>query len=248
MPIVLMSAGIVCFIVGLIMQLNSPKEGEKEITHDKEVSRYSIEEAKMPQSSIANSGSVPDVLKTEENGQSATEGYRNGSAFDDAKEKGNQFENYVANLFKDKKLFKVLEWNQGQTSSEGVYAENDKNPDFKIKQDFKKSGLTYWVECKFRSKTNDGNFTIADYQLKRYRKIQAESRLKVFVAIGFGGSPSNPEMFYLVPLDSLKSSIINVNDINQFKINHSGQLFYDCVQDYFQNKVFKKKSTRTSFN
>lgn len=49
-----------------------------------------------------------------------------------AKEKRNGFEDFVANLFKDRSTFTVLEWNQGQTSSEGVYAENDKNPDFKI--------------------------------------------------------------------------------------------------------------------
>lgn len=241
MPIVLMSAGIVCFIVGLIMQLNTPKEGEKAITHDKEMSRNSIEEAKIPQSSIADSVSVTEVIETEENGKSVGGDEPNTSMKDDAKEKGNQFENYVANLFKNRKLFQVLEWNQGQTSSEGVYAENDKNPDFKIKQDFRKSGLIYWVECKFRSKTDKGNFTIADYQLKRYRKIQSESHLKVFVAIGLGGSPANPEKFYLVPLDSLKSSVINVNQINQFKISHSGQVFFDCVQDYFMNKVFTKK-------
>ena len=48
------------------------------------------------------------------------------------KEIGNEFENTVANLFTNRGLFTVLEWNQGQTSSQGVYAENDKNPDFKM--------------------------------------------------------------------------------------------------------------------
>lgn len=158
----------------------------------------------------------------------------------DPKQIGNAFENFIANLFADKSTFKVLEWNQGTTSTEGVYAENDKNPDFKINQTFKKSGLEYWVECKYRSQPDDGTILIKQYQLNRYRGIQRSSHIKIFVAIGVGGDPRNPDTLYIVPLDSIKDENILLAEISRFKINKTGRAFADYVSSYFSDHVFKK--------
>ncbi|MBD5421440.1 MAG: hypothetical protein HDR49_00200 [Bacteroides sp.] len=162
------------------------------------------------------------------------------------KEIGNDFENYIANLFKDKHLFNVIEWNQGVTSSEGVYAEADKNPDFKIKQSFGKNGLTYWVECKYRSNVSDKGFVkvAEEYQLSRYRKIQGESHLKVFLAVGIGGSPSDPDDFFIVPLDSIKKEYLHIDQIHNFAHEYSGPKLAATVENYFINKVFKKSKNK----
>lgn len=164
------------------------------------------------------------------------------------KEKGNMFEDYVANLFKDKDTFKVLEWNQGTTSSEGVYAENELNPDFKIEQscenDFK---LTFWVESKFRRSLNNDVFSFDERQLNRYRKIQKESRLKIFLAIGKGEDPSNPSSFYFIPLDSITGSEINFEALKNYYMNDPSKRLPQWIKDYFFNKVFpdsKKKKHR----
>ena len=161
------------------------------------------------------------------------------------KEIGNEFENTVANLFSDRGLFTVLEWNQGQTSSQGVYAENDKNPDFKIKQVFKKSGLTYWVECKYRSKFTDKGFIkISDYQLVRYRGIQGKTHIKIFLAIGVGNSPSKPEKFYLIPLDSVNKEYIHSDILERYKMDLSGNSVYNWIDWYFENEVFAKSKRK----
>lgn len=159
------------------------------------------------------------------------------------KEKGNEFENVVANIFKDRDVFSVLEWNQGVTSSEGVYAEADKNPDFKIKQSFEGKDLTYWVECKYRSSAS-GSVLIKNYQLERYRKIQSESHLKVFVAIGAAGTPSSPQDFFLVPLDSIHSERVEIADLRPFSINQNGPAVAKYIHNYFVYKVFQKKGHR----
>lgn len=158
----------------------------------------------------------------------------------DSKEVGNAFENFVANFFTDRSTFKVLEWNQGTTSSQGVYAEHDKNPDFRINQSFRKSGLEYWVECKYRSRNEDGHILIKKYQLNRYRSIQRSSHIKIFVAIGVGGKPGNPDELYIVPLDSIKDEATMLDDIGRFKVSKNGKAFADYIRNYFENHVFKK--------
>lgn len=160
-----------------------------------------------------------------------------------AKEKGNLFEDYVANLFKDSEVFTVLQWNQGQTSSEGVYAKADENPDFMIEQTLKDGfKLTYWVECKYRSVFNDSEpVNIPSYQLNRYRKIQRESRRKVLVAIGVKGTPSAPQYFYVVPLDSIETENLTYNDLKSFYLADPSARFPSYVENYFTRTVFKKK-------
>lgn len=160
-----------------------------------------------------------------------------------AKEKGNSFEDYVANLFKDRNVFSVLEWNQGQTSSEGVYAENDKNPDFKIQQTLSDGfKLTYWVECKYRNHFDSADcIVIKNYQLSRYRKIQRESRRKILVAVGIGKEPNSPSQFYLIPLDSITGEEISKDDLRPFYMSTPATQFAPRTADWFQNQVFKKK-------
>ncbi|MDE6669895.1 MAG: hypothetical protein K2K26_09480, partial [Muribaculaceae bacterium] len=106
------------------------------------------------------------------------------------KEKGNQFEDYVANCFKNRNIFSVLEWHQGPTSSEGVYGINCLNPDFKIRHKFRDNfNVVYWVECKYRSAST---IIFNEYQLKRYYKIQHDTHFKVIIVIGTGGTPDSP--------------------------------------------------------
>lgn len=109
-----------------------------------------------------NQTSVSAGMESDTEPQKIEKENENGSTpvKSDPKEIGNAFENFVANLFADRSTFTVLEWNQGTTSTEGVYAEHDKNPDFRINQSFKKNGLEYWVECKYRTPDSNNQVTI----------------------------------------------------------------------------------------
>lgn len=159
----------------------------------------------------------------------------------DAKGVGNMFEDFVANLFKNSNIFVVKEWNKGSTSSEGVYAEQDKKPDFKICQNFNGRELVYWIECKYRSKTSDKGFIkIDDYQLSRYRKIQKDSRKKVLIAIGIGGEPTQPKDFFVVPLDSINKEYIHIDNIKRYELLKPAEEFAGYIDSYFMEKVFPK--------
>ena len=170
---------------------------------------------------------------------------RTGSRFDEAKAKGNSFEDYVANLFKDRNIFTVINWYQGVTSSEGVYAESNMNPDFEIEQKFSEDfKVKYWIECKYRSSFNDGKIAIESLQLQRYKEKQGESRQKVLLAIGIGGQPHSPSDFYLVPVDSAVNHELTPEYLAGFKLPGSSENFKGRMESYFREEVFPASKMR----
>lgn len=52
----------------------------------------------------------------------------------DAKQRGNDFEGYMVDVFAPAYGFKLAEWNQGQTSPEGNFSEDELKPDLKIER------------------------------------------------------------------------------------------------------------------
>lgn len=193
--------------------------------------------AKAPSGGIADSSNLPVTeCCAHAASQSAADPVSHNKAV------GNDFENFVANLFSVRDTFKVLEWNQGQTSTDGVYAEQNKRPDFKIRQTLDNgSKIYFWVECKYRSALFNNAITVKEYQLIRYRIIQRTSHRKIFLAIGIGGSPSAPDRFALLPLDSVKSEDIHNDAISNAVLSDlSSKSIASFFQDYFLNKVFTK--------
>lgn len=243
MGYILIAVGIIILIIGVVM-VAKPNQA----TGISNTTTQIFQEAPKPQSSEPIPESAPTATYSEDKSTSDNKlsesdniDLKNTAEVkNDPKEIGNAFENFIANLFTDKSTFTVLEWNQGTTSTRGVYAENDKNPDFRIKQAFRKSGLEYWVECKYRTLHDDGIILIKKYQLDRYRGIQRSSRIKIFVAIGVGKDPENPDALYIVPLDSIKDENIRLDEISRFKVAKNGIAFSDYIRDYFCKHVFRK--------
>lgn len=154
------------------------------------------------------------------------------------KEKDSQFEDYVANCFKNRNIFSVLEWHQSPTSSEGVYGVNSLNPDFKIRHKFRDNfNVVYWVKCKYRSAST---IMFNEHQLKRYRKIQHDTHLKVIIVIGTGGTPDSPEEVFVVPLDAISSNVMTPEQLKTFKLVDPHATFATHIKNYFYTQVFKK--------
>lgn len=159
-----------------------------------------------------------------------------------AKDKGNEFESYVADLCKSGGV-RVREWHQGTVSPGGVLAENALNPDFFLS--IPRSGssdIEFWLECKYRSHLGD-EFSLKESQVNRYKEKQRSSKRKVLVALGIGGKPSKPHDLYVFPVDSMENAAISSADLSGHKVYHHPNLGA-IVEAWFRNEVFKKANKK----
>lgn len=160
----------------------------------------------------------------------------------DPKQKGNLFEGHVADILKANGI-RLKQWNQGTTSPEGAFAENELNPDFLVSQKSDRGQLYYWIECKYRASLQREGFRLEDYQLSRYESIQRSSKRKIVVALGVGGAPDSPEKFYLIPLDTLsRFKRVGHKFLPHYIIENPRQNLRNHMHDWFYNDVFKKKN------
>ena len=159
-----------------------------------------------------------------------------------SKEKGNEYEGYIADILKQNGIV-IKEWNQGAVSAEGAMADNALNPDFFVSQNADPINLEYWIEAKWRRQCDD-SFALKSDQYERYRKKQRESKRKIIVAVGVGGSPSHPESVYFVPLDSMPDGKISMSDMRHFYLSNPGRDFAKRMDRWFHKEVFNKKRNK----
>ncbi|MDE6537336.1 MAG: hypothetical protein K2M13_04800 [Muribaculaceae bacterium] len=185
-------------------------------------------------STVANASAVTEPSVTESTVQLEKP---SKTTKEDSKAKGNAFEDFVVNLLADWRL-KLLDRTQDAVSSAGVVAESCKNPDLHVQQKRGNGEIDYYIECKYRSNWNNGKVTFKEWQLSRYRQFQKENRRKVLFALGVGGTPSSPDTFMLVPLDSIRDNSIQQIK-TEFVIKPTPSSLVDYMNSYF-TKVFSK--------
>jgi hypothetical protein len=129
--------------------------------------------------------------------------------------KGNYFEAFVCNLF-PRDAFDVVNATTTRNDLNGRMIGEAKDPDLRFYH--KSSGRYLWVECKFRSTLHDGKIKWAEkWQMEQYQQFQRLHRPeKVYVVIGFGGSPTNPDCLYSIPLDEITSPRLYPMSIDKY--------------------------------
>ena len=114
--------------------------------------------------------------------------------------KGREFENFLISLFDipNNKRIRIKEW-RGDKSLPGVYPENNSAPDFL----FECNGQLFAVECKWRNhlpqKIDDNLLTPERQQF--FIQYAKERNITVFLLLGVGGFPSDPDRLYLAKAD-----------------------------------------------
>lgn len=118
--------------------------------------------------------------------------------------KGREFEDYVLELLdiahNDRLTLK--EW-RGDKSLLGIYPESNSAPDFVFEYD----GKLFAVECKWRrhmSKNNEKELLPPDRQTV-FQQYSQEHSIPVFLLLGIGGLPSDPDSLHFVPLSKIIS-------------------------------------------
>lgn len=152
-----------------------------------------------------------------------------------AKEKGDAFENYVIRKF-DRKFFALKDM-RSDKGADGFYPESNKYPDLVL--EYRPASARFAVECKWRSgwwRRNDGRESIdwagGDKKIQNYKEYSEQNDIPVFVAIGVGGKPDNPEELFVAPLKALKYRYAEKNYLENFiKRDNSKNFFFDSKRN-----------------
>jgi len=122
----------------------------------------------------------------------------------DSFEKGRAFEDFIVTLF-NKRKFRLLEWRSDKRASNGAYPASCSYPDLEFSYSRGKSLYRFAIECKWRNQFYHGKTKWAnENQIQIYNDYQYQNAISVYVAIGIGGIPSNPEQLFITPLDHIK--------------------------------------------
>lgn len=116
--------------------------------------------------------------------------------------RGNDFEDYVRDMFPDDK-FKLIHRTPTNDETGGRYVHSMIYPDLRFKE--RSTGKRFWVEVKYRSYAEDDGSIVwcADNQLTNYKRTMYETREKVFIIMGVGGTVQHPARVYCLDLDNI---------------------------------------------
>lgn len=139
-------------------------------------------------------------------------------------QKGIDFEKYVVDLFlKRSKYFVINDWtNDIYDKRKGIKVESNKNPDLVVR--YKPTDEKIAIECKYRSKYYQNHKVCTQsikwsnpHQIKQYKTFESSNNIPVFIVIGVGGKPDNPEDMFCIPLDEAKYSELFESVLKKFE-------------------------------
>lgn len=154
--------------------------------------------------------------------------------------KGRLFEEFVVRLISESSRFTLLNWSSDKFV-DGKCSLDTLLPDLFIRHRLESETVEYYIECKFRSSLPNGILDIAD-QLKRYRRmISHDGKSELFIAVGLGGTPSNPDRFYVIPNRMIKKSeVIHIDRCSKCLCSQNSEGFHNYINHYFCKRVFKQ--------
>ena len=112
-------------------------------------------------------------------------------------------------------------------------------PDLHIRHKLKNAVVEYFVECKYRSSWGEEGIDLSG-QFVRYRKAAKDRGLELFIALGVGGSPSNPDEFFIVPGRMMKfDKKIDRARFIRCLCPKDTDSFHNYIGQYYSKRVFK---------
>ncbi len=136
-------------------------------------------------------------------------------------EMGIAFERYTMSLF-NKDDWSIVDYSKDLSKKFNRRVESDSNPDFTMRHKITNNIVS--IECKYRSEiVYIGNYYgvqwAKSYQIRNYSEFSKRTKYPVFIAIGIGGLPSDPEKVFMLPLRCLKNSFVGIKYLEKFKRN-----------------------------
>lgn len=152
--------------------------------------------------------------------------------------KGRQFEEFVVSLCSDKSRFKLLAW-RGDKISGDTYALENLLPDLHLRHRLDAAEVEYLVECKYRSTWGEEGIDLSS-QFVRYHFAAKDRSVELFIALGVGGTPSDPEELFIIPgrMVKLDKKIDRARFIKCL-CPKTPDGFHQYINHYFNKRVFK---------
>lgn len=161
-------------------------------------------------------------------------------AIDYAVKKGRMFEDFVVRLTADDSRFVRINWSSDKFV-DGLYSMDTLMPDLHIRHRLDAGEVEYYIECKYRNSLPDGVLDLTQ-QLRRYRKMAMDGDInELFIALGIGGTPSAPKLFYLIPNRMIRTDcILHIKYFKKCLCPRSVSGFHEYISHYYERRVFEK--------
>jgi hypothetical protein len=146
---------------------------------------------------------------------------------DPNQQKGIEFEKYIVQKF-SKHYFTLLDWT-GDKFVKGYYAQSSLEPDLKMRFTLQQKSVDFAVECKYRSSFFNNGIDLEKRKLEQYQKFAAEKKMPVFIVLGVGGSPNEPQELFVIPLEQIETNVLDRTFLTAFKkANPKANFFFDA--------------------
>jgi hypothetical protein len=146
-------------------------------------------------------------------------------------EQGRLFEEYIKNLF-NQDSFQLKRWRKSALIPPDTFISDICYPDLELIF-VGKDNYPFAVECKWRSAFNiNGKIDWASpEQIRTYLHFERKRAMPVFIAIGVGGSASNPKKLFVTPLCNLIGyPEVYEHQLIKYKRKPTQRFFFDTVQ------------------
>lgn len=152
--------------------------------------------------------------------------------------RGREFEKFVVSLCSDKSRFKLLAW-RGDKISGSTYAADALLPDLYLRHQLDTCKVEYFVECKYRSSWGEYGIDLSSQYL-RYHFASKDSGKELFIALGVGGTPSDPDEFFLIPGRMVKlDKIIDRARFIKCTCPKTPSGFHNYINHYYNKRVLR---------
>lgn len=164
--------------------------------------------------------------------------------------KGEKFEKFIENNIFTDEDYDLIHRSNSYEQNKNRFAEETLKPDFKFR--CKKTNKEFYIEAKYRSKYNSSKKIeiMSLKQFERFKQIQKNEKIPIYLLIGMGGRPENPNSLSIIPIEkieflSLYESFLRKFRIKKTKIN-SEKLKIDKLRNNIIEKLKEKNNIEDS--
>ena len=126
------------------------------------------------------------------------------------------FENFVTDLFKSDQ-FKTKALKREIAQNPSVISSNQSYPDLLVRFTEEGKSTMFAVKCKWNPKLLQNQSWKSPSKIQKLLFFEQETKIPMFVVLGYGGTPVNPEFVYVASLEKLKQCNVKLSYLLNFK-------------------------------